>query len=229
MGLLENLNQVRKRIADAALRCDRDPASITIVAVSKTKGVPQMIEAIESGVEALGENRVQEALDKWPRIQDALAMSGCEFHLVGHLQRNKAKYAVRIFDLIHSLDSDRLAREIDKRALDVGKTQRVLIEVNTSDEETKFGVPPEETKDLIQAVLDCPNLKLEGLMTVGPLYGGSIAARTSFKILKKSRDELGGIGLLPELSMGMTQDFEEAVEEGATILRIGTAIFGERE
>lgn len=228
MGLLENLNQLRKRITDTARQCNRNPASITIVAVSKTQGVPLIIEAIEAGVEALGENRIQEARDKWPQIQDALASSGAEFHLVGHLQRNKAKYAVRMFDLIHSLDSDRLAIEIDKRARDVGKIQRVLIEVNTSDEKTKFGVPPDETKDLIQVVLDCPNLKLEGLMTVGPLYGGSIGARTSFKILKRLRDELGGTNLLPRLSMGMTQDFEEAVEEGATILRIGTAIFGER-
>jgi hypothetical protein len=152
---------------------------------------------------------------------------GCQFHLVGHLQRNKAKIAVQIFDLIHSLDSERLAEELDRRAAEIGKKQRILIEVNTSGEETKFGVQPEKTKQLVEMVLGCPNLKLEGLMTVGPLYGGSVGARQSFQMLRRLRDQIGA-DLLPELSMGMTSDFEEAIEEGATLIRVGTAIFGPR-
>jgi pyridoxal phosphate enzyme (YggS family) len=228
MGVLENLLQVKKTVEDAAIDCGRDPASIAIVAVSKTQSYPLMLEGIEAGLYALGENRVQEAREKWPRVQDAMASSGCEFHLVGHLQRNKARFAVRLFDLIHSVDSDRLAEELNKRARDIGKTQRVLIEVNTSGEESKFGVSPDDADPLIKFVQACPNLKLEGLMTVGPLYGGSHGARESFQTLRQLRDDLGGAGLLPQLSMGMTQDYIEAIEEGATILRIGTAIFGTR-
>ncbi len=187
-----------------------------------------MLEAIRAGVRFLGENRIQEAKQKWPLIQETMSSTGCEFHMVGHLQRNKARDAVRLFNLIHSLDSERLAKEIDRHAGEIGKKQRVLIEVNTSGEESKFGVQPEGTAKLIEAVQNYSNIKLEGLMTIGPLYGGPDGARRSFQILRQLREETGGEKLLPDLSMGMTQDFEEAIEEGATIIRVGTAIFGSR-
>ena len=227
MGVADSLAQVRRRLEEASRRSGRRPDEIQLVAISKTVDVPLMREAIAVGVPALGENRVQEALSKWPQIQDKMLARGCQFHLVGHLQRNKAKIAVQIFDLIHSLDSERLAEELDRRAAEIGKKQRILIEVNTSGEETKFGVQPEKTKQLVEMVLGCPNLKLEGLMTVGPLYGGSVGARQSFQMLRRLRDQIGA-DLLPELSMGMTSDFEEAIEEGATLIRVGTAIFGPR-
>lgn len=228
MDLSENIAQVQQRMEEAALRSHRRPDEIKLVAVSKTVNVSRMLEAVRAGVRTLAENRVQEAKSKWAHIQEELDNRGCQFHMVGHLQRNKAKDAVRLFDLIHSLDSDRLALELDKRAEEAGKSQRVLIEVKTSGEEAKFGVPPDEAGKLVETVLRYPNLKLEGLMTVGPLYGGSIGARKSFQILRQLREDLGGEDLLPELSMGMTQDFEEAIEEGATMIRVGTAIFGVR-
>jgi len=228
VAIVENINTVLSRIAEASRRSGRRPEEIKLVAISKTVGTEQMLEAIGAGIRALGENRVQEARSKWPIIAHQMTSRGCEFHLVGHLQRNKAKEAVRLFDLIHSLDSERLALEINKRAGEISKIQRVLIEVNTSGEASKFGIQPEEAENLINFVETCPNLKLEGLMTVGPLYGGSVGARQSFQTLRKLRDDCGGEERLPDLSMGMTQDFEEAIEEGATMIRVGTAIFGAR-
>jgi pyridoxal phosphate enzyme (YggS family) len=228
LGVKENLQEILRRIEEKALECEREAQQIRLVAVSKTMPVDLMLDAIGAGVGALGENRVQEAKAKWPRVQEAMASQGCEFHLVGHLQRNKAKEAVKLFDLIHSLDSERLALELERRAAEAGKVQRVLIEVNTSGDESKFGAAPEATETLLRTTLDCPHLKVEGLMTIGPLYGGLYGARECFQMLRRIRDDLGGEKLLPDLSMGMTQDFEAAIEEGATIVRIGTAIFGTR-
>lgn len=228
MDISTNIALLRQRISEAAFRAGRGPEQIKLVAVGKTVGTDRIVAAIDAGITLLGENRVQEARSKWPVIHEKLKTVKGEFHLVGHLQRNKAKEAVQLFDLIHSLDSERLALELDRRAREVGKTQRVLIEVNTSGEATKFGVKPEDAKPLIDLALKCRNLKLEGLMTVGPLYGSSIGARQCFEMLRDLQEELGGIRSLPELSMGMTQDFEEAIEEGATMIRIGTAIFGAR-
>ena len=186
-----------------------------------------MLEAIRCDVRILGENRVQEARSKWSEIHEEMARNRCEFHLVGHLQRNKAKEAVNLFDSIHSLDSERLAMELDKRSGEIGKRQRVLIEVNTSGDESKYGIEPAETGTLLDAVIKCENLKIEGLMTIGPLYGGIRGARECFQMLRDLRDSLSA-DLLQELSMGMTGDFEAAIEEGATIIRVGTAIFGDR-
>jgi hypothetical protein len=212
----------------AARGVGRDPAAIRLVAVSKTVDPALIVEAIRLGVNILGENRVQEARDKWPVIEADMRACGCEIHMVGHLQTNKSRDAVRLFDMIQSLDSERLARAVDQHAREAGKVQRVLVEVNTSGELTKFGVEPDEAQRLIKVVQTYKNLKLEGLMTIGPLTGGLEAARAAFKQLRVLRDRAGGEALLPELSMGMTQDFDIAIEEGATMVRVGTAIFGDR-
>lgn len=228
VNVSKNIQDVQSRLREAALRSERKAEEITLVAVSKTVGIPSILEAIDSGIKALGESRIQEAKGKWSELREKMSLQGCQFHLVGHLQRNKVKEAVRMFDLIHSLDSERLTAEIDRRAEEIGKRQRVLIEVNTSGEDSKSGVVPEAVGKLVEVVERAPNLFLEGLMTIGPLEGGIESARRSFQILRQLRDELGGKVRLPELSMGMTQDFEVAVEEGATMVRVGMAIFGKR-
>jgi PLP dependent protein len=223
-----NLDKVRERIAQAARRSGCQAGAIKLAAVSKTVEVDLMLAAIRSGVRILAENRVQEARDKWPHISEEMTRNGCEFHLVGHLQTNKSREAVRLFDLIQSVDSERLARALDQHAGEIGKTQRVLVEVNTSQELTKFGIEPENAGRLIQVVRSLKNLKLEGLMTVGPLRGGVEASRAAFRTLRELRHLSEGTEFLPELSMGMSGDFEIAIEEGATLIRVGTAIFGDR-
>jgi PLP dependent protein len=226
--LSRQLDFVRERIVQAAQRSGRDARTIRLAAVSKTIEANLLVEAIQCGVRILAENRVQEAREKWPHIAEAMTLSGCEFHLVGHLQTNKSREAVRLFDLIQSVDSERLARSLDQHAREIGKVQRVLVEVNTSRELTKFGVEPEKALHLIKAVRSYNNLKLEGLMTIGPLTGGTEAARAAFRRLRELRYLTEGADLLPELSMGMSGDFEIAIEEGATMVRVGTAIFGNR-
>jgi pyridoxal phosphate enzyme (YggS family) len=226
--LEQRLNDLYDRIRSAALRSNRKFDEIQLVAVSKTVEPERMIRAIEAGVKILGENRVQEAKSKWPLIEHIARVRRCEFHLVGHLQTNKAKDAVKLFDLIHSVDSARLAKELDHRAEESGKIQRVLIEVNTSGEATKFGVHPHDLPALAETIKSLRNLRLEGLMTIGPLSGGVEATRASFRLLRTLRDRLSDAEFKLKLSMGMTQDFEIAIEEGADFIRIGTAIFGER-
>lgn len=216
-------------MAEAARRAARRPEDIQIVAVSKTHGADLMQQALRLGITALGENRVQEAREKYPEIESLLKEKGAQYHLVGHLQTNKAREAVRLFDLIQSVDSERLAHELDHRAREIGKVQRVLIEVNTSKELTKFGVEPPDLMNLARVVRNLGNLHFDGLMTIGSLTGGSSAARACFRELRNLWHELGGLEALPLLSMGMTQDFELAIEEGATMIRIGTAMFGMRE
>ncbi|MFH1862384.1 MAG: YggS family pyridoxal phosphate-dependent enzyme [bacterium] len=223
-----NLIHLRQRIQAAAERAGRRSEEINLAAISKTVSTELMLAAIQQGVRILGENRVQEARWKWQEIGAELHRCGCEFHLVGHLQSNKAKEAVRLFDLIHSLDSVKLAEELNWRAGEIGKTQRVLIEVNSSGEANKFGAPPEEIAQLVDYTRSLPNVHVEGLMTIGPLSGGMEAARIAFRLLHRLREECGGAVVLPELSMGMSQDFEAAIEEGATLIRVGTTIFGAR-
>jgi pyridoxal phosphate enzyme (YggS family) len=224
--LAVNLARLRQRVQEAAARSGRPAEAVQIVAVSKTVSVDLVLQALDLGIEALGENRVQEAREKFPQIAEALKRRSAQFQMVGHLQTNKAKEAVRLFDLIQSLDSERLARELDQCAREMGKMQRVLIEVNTSRELTKFGVESHELTSLIKVTRSLKNLNLEGLMTVGPLTGGIEAARVCFRELRNVWNALGGFQALPILSMGMTQDFEVAIEEGATMIRVGTAIFG---
>jgi len=223
----DNIARVRDRITAAVLRAGRDPSEIHLVAVSKGFPLESSDEALAAGVTILGENKVQEARNKYPHLAGR-----AELHMVGHLQTNKAGRAIEMFDMIQSVDSDRIARALDGRAAAAGKSQRVLIEVNTSGEESKFGVGPENLDSLIETLAQCPHLRVEGLMTIGPLGGGEAGARASFALLRSFLPRLSAGGLaepdIPQLSMGMTGDFEAAIEEGATLVRVGTAIFGSR-
>jgi len=210
------------------MRAGRRPEEVKLVAVTKTVDIESIKQALDIGLRIFGENKVQEAREKIEALATQ-APDGTEWHLIGHLQGNKAKYAVRLFDLIHSLDSESLAGDLDREARKMGKVQRVLIQVKLSHEVTKSGVAERESPQLAEIVADFKNLKLEGLMTIPPFFGNPERARSYFSRLRKLRDELAKKGFnLPELSMGMSDDFEVAIEEGATLVRIGTAIFGER-
>ena len=227
--LLENLKSIYRRMLRTAERVDRDPNDVKLVVVTKTIDFERIKEAIEYGVRVFGENRVQEAEKKIAECRAQRADCNVQWHMVGHLQKNKAKTAVRLFDLIHSLDSIELARELNKYAEKAGKIQRVLIQVKLLEEETKHGVSKEGLMDLIEAVKGMKHLRLEGLMTMPPYFDDPEMARPYFRALRELRDKAVRAGYeLPELSMGMTHDFVVAIEEGATIVRIGTGIFGER-
>jgi PLP dependent protein len=227
MSVSENWLRVRARVAAAAERAGRGPNEVTIVAVSKTFPGHIVREAYEAGVRVLGENRVQEALEKMPELPGDV-----EWHLVGHLQSNKARHAVGRFALIHSVDSVHLAQEIEKQAAKRDLKQRVLVQVNIADEETKFGFEPAQVTDAIGEMSGLEHLDIRGLMTIGPLAEKPEDVRWLFKELRGLRDraQAGFPRLcLEELSMGMTGDFEVAIEEGATLIRVGRAIFGERQ
>ena len=226
--LLGNTSVVFKRMSHAVMRTGRRPEEVRLVAVTKTIGVEAIKQALDIGLRIFGENKVQEAKEKIEALATQ-APSGIEWHLIGHLQGNKTKYSVRLFDLIHSLDSEGLAGDLDREARKLGKVQRVLIQVKLSEEETKSGIAEKELTQLIEKVGELKNLKLEGLMTIPPFFDDPERARPYFRRLRELRDELVIKGInLPELSMGMSDDFEVAIEEGATLVRIGTAIFGER-
>jgi len=229
MSIGENIATLRERIYNAAINSGRNPEDVKLIAVTKTVALPAIIEAVKAGALILGENRVQEAQKKITehRTQNTDLIS--QWHLIGHLQKNKAKTAVQLFDLIHTVDSIGLADEVDKQAKKMNKTQRVLLQVKLSDEASKHGVLERDLTGLIEQVSKMQNLKLEGLMTIPPFFDDPEEARPYFKRLRELRDESGKKGFnLPELSMGMSNDFEAAIEEGATMVRIGTAIFGER-
>lgn len=215
MSIRDNLAGVESRIAAACAHAGRKRSDVTLVAVSKTFSASFVDEAIAAGVTDVGENRVQEARDKKPEVRRAV-----RWHLIGHLQTNKAKDAVRIFDVIQTVDSELLALKISKAATE---PIDVLLEVNIGNEPQKAGVVPKEVEPLARAVAAIPNLRLQGLMTIPPL-GTADESRKYFSELRRMRDSLG----LKELSMGMSEDFEVAIQEGATILRIGRAIFGDR-
>lgn len=224
----DNLQGIITRIDNAAAACGRDPESVQLVAVSKTVPYERAREAIEAGVTVLGENYVQEAREKI----DALDDCPVSWHFIGHLQSNKAKFAVKLFDLIHSVDSLKLARELDKQAKKINKVQQILIQVNIAQEATKSGLSEQATPPLIKEISRLENLAIKGLMTMPPYFNAPQRVRPFFKALRKLRDEINHLQLpavsLEELSMGMTGDFEVAIQEGATLVRIGTAIFGER-
>lgn len=214
----------------AALRADRHPYDVKLVAVTKTVSFERIKEAIDLGLRVFGENRVQEAQKKINACRSDITDCDVEWHMVGHLQKNKVNTAVTLFDLIHSIDSIGLAVELNKHAERMGKIQKVLIQVKLSQEETKHGVLKEDLMDLIKNVAALKNLRLKGLMTMPPFFDKAELSRPFFRQLKDLRDYIETKGhKLPELSMGMTNDFEVAIEEGATIVRIGTAIFGERD
>ncbi len=219
MTLEERLQAVRHRIAAACRRVGRAPDEVTTVAITKTVAPADIIEAYQAGLRHFGENRVQEAEEKLPSLLQT--MPDATWHMVGHLQTNKARKAADLFAIIHSVDSIRLAQALDRCA--TGKLI-VFIEVNVSGEESKEGVSPDAVADLAAGVRALPNLDLAGLMTVAPQLEDPEAVRPVFRRLKEMRDSLG----LLHLSMGMTEDFEVAIEEGATMIRLGRAIFGPR-
>jgi len=237
-SIRENLACVRTRIAAAAARSGRREEDVTLVCVTKTRTPEEIREILEAGEYNLGENRVQEFLDKYGKVQD-MAMGlvkkpNIMWHLIGHLQRNKVKYIEGKFALIHSIDSFRLAETINARGAQTGDTAEVLIQLNPAGEAQKSGVALSECKALAEEISDrLPYVKLKGLMAVVPAVGDSEDVRGYFRDTKRTFDALakerGGAGAgFEHLSMGMTHDFEVAIEEGATIVRVGTAIFGSR-
>ena len=224
----DRLSRIRSGIETAVADSGRQPGDVKLVAVSKTVPFEKILTAIDLGVTVFGENYVQEARDKF----NALYSHPLSWHFIGHLQSNKAKYVVKIFDLIHSVDSLKLSREIDKQAGKIGKVQSVLIQVNIAEETSKSGVLLEDTARLVSEMSQLTHLEVKGLMTMPPYFNAPEKARPYFKALRQLRDQIRAMEIpgvvMDELSMGMTGDFEVAIQEGATLVRIGTAIFGER-
>jgi PLP dependent protein len=225
-----NMSAVMASARAAAVRAGRDPGCVRLVAVTKTFPAAAVKEAYEAGATIVGENRVQEALAKKSELAGWMAEhGGPEWHLIGTLQKNKARHAVGEFALIHSLDSAELAGEIDKRARAKDMVQRVLVEVNVSGEATKHGVRLDEAAGLVEAAAELSGIEVAGLMCIPPFTDNPEDSRPHYKALRALFEELNDSGAgLTELSMGMTQDYEVAVEEGATLIRVGTAIFGHR-
>jgi hypothetical protein len=220
-----NLEIINEKIKKAALKANRNPQEIKLVAVTKTATIEQIKEAISVGVKIIGENKVQEAKEKYQILS-----ADIEWHLVGHLQTNKVKYAVEIFDLIHSVDSIKLAKEIDRRSLQFGMITNVLVEVNVSGEETKYGIKPEEVEPFLKEISEFSRTRVRGLMTIAPIAEDKEEVRPYFRKLRELFKEIKSKNIknikMDYLSMGMTEDFEVAVEEGANMVRIGRGIFG---
>ncbi len=220
----ENIKRVRDEICDTAVKCGRNPDEITLCAVTKTVDASAAQEVLDSGVTVLGENRVQALLEKYEVLADKP-----EWHLIGHLQTNKVKYITDKVSLIHSVESLRLAEEIDRRAKQVGKIQDILIEVNVSGEASKFGIAPEDTERLLEEISGFNNICVRGLMTIAPLPEKEGENRKYFSKLRElfidiqsKKYDNSNIDIL---SMGMSRDFKDAIKEGATIIRVGTALF----
>jgi len=228
MTIKENFDRVRERIARAAERAGRDPGGITIVAVTKTHGPEVVTEAIEAGLTDVGENKVQEFLAKAPAVK-----LPCRWHLVGHLQTNKVAKVIGRCALIQSVDSLRLAEHLSNSGRTAGVTIDILLEVNTSGEETKFGLPPEGTLAMCSLIAGLPNLRIRGLMTVGPLVSDLGLVGAAFAKLRSLKERIDAARIenvsMEHLSMGMTDDFEIAIAEGSTMVRLGRVLFGERE
>jgi hypothetical protein len=224
-NVAENLERVRARIAEAAKKAGRAIEEIELVAISKTHEAEKVRLAFEAGQQLFGESRVQEARAKIP-----LLPSAARWHFVGRLQRNKVRHALPLFELFHSVDSLDLARDLDRVAADEGLRPRILLEVNVAGEGSKIGFAPEKLHEQMEALLEFPRLTIEGLMTIPPLAPEAEASRKYFAKLRELRDEFATQFQisLPQLSMGMTGDFAVAIEEGATLVRVGTAIFGQR-
>jgi pyridoxal phosphate enzyme (YggS family) len=222
-----NIARIRKTIADAAVRSGREASDVRLMAVTKTVGDDLIMEAVEAGVDIIGESYIQEAKRKIEKMGRNI-----EWHMIGYLQSNKAKYAVRLFDMIHSVDRMDLAHELDKRAKAADRVMKILIEVNVSGEESKSGVPRKDTIQLIRDVASLNNLSIQGLMTMPPWFDEPEDARPYFIALRELRDRIIDENMerveMRELSMGMSGDYEVAVEEGSTIVRVGRSIFGER-
>ena len=220
-----NLQTIKEKIKKAALKAKRNPEEIKLVAVTKTATIEQIEEAINAGVKIIGENKVQEAKEKYQ-----ILTADTEWHLVGHLQTNKVKYAIEIFDCIQTVDSIKLAKEINKRSLQFGKITNVLVEVNVSGEETKYGIKPEEVEPFLKGISDFSRIRVRGLMTIAPIEEDKEEVRPYFRKLRELSEEIKSKNIkkvkMDYLSMGMTDDFEVAIEEGANMVRIGRGIFG---
>ena len=228
MSIKENLEQVKQNIANAAVKAGKSPEDIILVMATKTVEPERIREAIKAGGRIIGENKIQEALKKYEALKDEDA----KWHFIGHLQTNKVKKAVGIFDWIQSVDSIRLLDRVNQVALELDRRQSVLLQVNTSGEAFKFGVDPPELPVLVHLASECEGVRVEGLMTIGPMTDIESQTRQAFQRLRLLAEDVRRWNLprisMRHLSMGMTGDFEIAVEEGATIVRVGTAIFGPR-
>ena len=227
MSIAENLSRLKERMAEAAIRSGRTPGSVKLVGVTKTVDLDRIKEAVSAGLQILGENYVQEARDKIRELKDRVS-----WHFVGRLQTNKAKYAVKLFDVIQTVDSFKLAQELNRRAQPLGRTIPIIIQVNLASEVSKGGVEPSECLSLIRHVSVLENLQIRGLMTMPPFFDQPERARPYFAQLREMSQKIAEAQVagveMNELSMGMSGDFEAAIEEGATLIRVGTAIFGER-
>jgi PLP dependent protein len=223
----DNIRHILDAVEAACLRLGRKTGSVTLIAVGKTFPPEKILEAVAAGIADIGENYVQEAVGK----RNALNVEPIRWHFIGHLQSNKVKFIAEWVTMIHSVDNIRCAQEIQKYAARLGRQIDVLVEVNTSEEATKFGVKPEQAVEFVQSLAALPNVNVRGLMTIGPFTDAAEESRTSFRLLKNLFDEINRTRRVPltELSMGMTHDYPIAIEEGATMIRIGTAIFGARE
>ena len=223
----ENYREVDRRVGEACARSGRNRKEVTLIAVSKTKPVELIREAMDAGADVFGENKVQELCDKYEQLPKTL-----HWHLIGHLQRNKVKYIVDKVDLIHSVDSMRLAEEISKEAEKKQTDVKVLIEVNVAQEESKFGVSVDETEELVREIAKLPRIHVLGLMTIAPNVSDPEENRPVFRTLKKLAVDIKMKNIdnvrMDVLSMGMTGDYQVAIEEGATMVRVGAGIFGER-
>ena len=230
LDIKTNYHDVLDRIAGACQRCHRNPSEITLVAVTKGVSIELIESAFKAGITNFGENRVQEAQIKIPQLTE---IQGIEWHLVGHLQTNKAKHAAELFDMIQSLDSIKLAAKLNEVSIEIGKVLSVLLQVDLAGEETKYGVDPGEVREIIAAMPGFKGLRLNGLMTIPPFMEDPEKVRPYFARLRElgrnlESEQPGCLGLR-HLSMGMSHDFEQAIQEGATMIRVGTAIFGSRQ
>jgi pyridoxal phosphate enzyme (YggS family) len=223
---IENLDSVKHQIEHAALAAGREPRSIKLLAVSKTRSAEEIRSLFDAGQNCFGENRVQELLEKSEKLPPVI-----EWHLIGHLQKNKVRQAVRAADWIHSVDSLQLLERISKIAEEENIRPKILLQINVSGEKSKFGLPPEKAIPALKTALELPNIDVRGLMTMAPFDADDTALHSIFCELRKLRDNLQTRfnTPLPELSMGMSSDFQTAIAEGATIVRIGTALFGARQ
>ena len=226
-NIKENIEFINKRIEAAAVKSGRTRDDITFIVVSKTIDVPRIKEAIETGENNLGENKVQEIMDKYEHMGE-----GVKWHLIGHLQTNKVKYIIDKVELIHSVDSIKLAEEISKRAVQRGVSAKVLLEINIASEESKFGISPSDAEKITLEISKLPNIVIKGLMTVAPFVENAEENRVYFKQMKQLLVDINSKKIdnvyMDVLSMGMTGDYEVAIEEGATMVRVGTGVFGAR-
>ena len=229
MQIKNNIDRIRTNIRTTAENCGRNADDIRLIGVSKRKPAGLIRDAIEAGHQDFGENYIQEAMEK---IDDIGREAAC-WHFIGHLQSNKAKFAVKYFDLIHTVDKIKLAKEINKQAAKIGKVQQVLLQINIAREDTKSGADAKEVLELARGISEFDNLSLQGLMCMPPFFDDPEEARPYFRAIRIIKDEITDLNLngveMTHLSMGMSNDFAVAIEEGATLVRVGTAIFGRRD